>query len=93
MMQARHAAFEANPAARDVSGAAKYAALSAGQAAAVGHVTAHDLGAPACAIRAARAAAPETEQDRAAHRECAWQRAQLPDEIRALVLYDQKKRD
>jgi hypothetical protein len=93
MMQARQGAFEANAAARDVTGAAKYAALSAGQAAAVGHVAAHDLGAAAYAIRAARAAAPDAGQDRAAQAECAWQRAQLPDEIRALVLDDQKSRN
>jgi hypothetical protein len=93
MMQSRAAAFVANAAARDVSGAAKYAALSAGQAAAVAHVAAHELGAAAYAVRAARAAAPEAKQAQAGHRECAWQRAQLPDEIRALVLDDQKKRN
>ena len=52
------AAFAANAAARDLPGAAtcRYAA---GQAAAVGHVAAHELGAAAYAIRAARAASPE----------------------------------
>ena len=93
MMQAREAAFASNAAAREVSGAAKYAALSAGQAAAVGHVAAHDLGAAAYAIRAAREAASEAERDEAGRRECAWQREQLPEEVRALVLEDQQNRN
>jgi hypothetical protein len=93
MMEARQVAFAANAAAREVSEAARFAALSAGQAAAVGHVAAHDLGAAAYAIRAARAAAPDSERDAAGHRECAWQREQLPTEVRALVLDDQKKRN
>jgi hypothetical protein len=93
MMQSRDAAFAANAAAREVAGAAKYAALSAGQAAAVGHVAAHDLGAAAYAIRAAREAAPEGEAEEAGRRECVWQRGQLPDEIRALVLEDQRNRN
>jgi hypothetical protein len=93
MMQSREAAFASNAAARDLSGAAKHAALSAGQAAAVPHVAAHDLGAAAYAIRAAREAAPENERDEAGHRECAWQRKQLPEEIRALVLEDQQNRN
>jgi hypothetical protein len=67
--------------------------LSAGQAVAVAHVAAHDLGAAAYAIRAARAAVPDAAQDEAGHRECAWQRAQLPNDIRGLVLDDQKKRN
>jgi hypothetical protein len=77
MTQARTAAF-ANAAAREVSGAAKQAALAAGQAVAVSHVPAHELGAAAYAIRAARAAAPEGEQEQAGRLECRWQRAQLP---------------
>ncbi|MCB9759460.1 MAG: hypothetical protein H6739_06440 [Alphaproteobacteria bacterium] len=92
MKQARAAAF-AHKASREVSGAAKFAALSAGQAVAVAHVAAHDLGAAAYAIRAARAAAPEGEQDEAGRLECAWQRAQLPPGVRALVLDDQRQRN
>src|SRR5215213_4427481 len=57
MTQARTAAFS-NAAAREVSGAAKQAALAAAQAVAVAHVPAHELGAAAYAIRAARMAAP-----------------------------------
>src|SRR5215475_12515466 len=93
MTQARTAAFAANAAAREVLGAAREAAHSAGQAVAVAHVAAHELGAAAYAIRAARAAAPEEERDEAGRRECQWQRAQLPCEIRDLVLDDQRLRN
>ena len=91
--EARTAAGHANAAARDLRGAARHAAYAAGQAAAVGHVAAHELGAAAYAIRAARAAAPEGEGDEAGRLECRWQRAQLPDEIRELVLDDQRLRN
>lgn len=91
--QTRENAFDANAAAREVSGAAKEAAHAAGQAGAVGHVAAHELGAAAYAIRAARAAAPEGEKEEAGRRECAWQRKQLPEEIRELVLDDQRLRN
>ena len=83
--------LHANAAARDLTGAAREAAYAAGQAAAVGHVAAHELGAAAYAIRAARAASPE--RDDAGRLECQWQRAQLPDEIRDLVLDDQRLRN
>jgi hypothetical protein len=92
MTQARTAAF-ANAAAREVSGAAKLAALAAGQAVAVSHVPAHELGAAAYAIRAAREAAPEGEREQAGRLECRWQRARLPGEIRELVLDDQRLRN
>ena len=65
----------------------------AGQAAAVAHVAAHELGAAAYAIKAARAAAPDAERERAGRRECQWQRAQLPEAIRELVLDDQRLRN
>ena len=93
MSQARKAAFAANAAAREVSGAAKQAALAAGQAVAVAHVAAHELGAAAYAIRAIRAAASEDEREEAGRLECQWQRAQLPSEIRELVLDDQRLRN
>jgi Imm-5 like putative immunity protein len=93
MTQARTAAFAANAAAREVSGAAREAAHAAGQAVAVAHVAAHELGAAAYAIRAARAASPEGEREDAGRLECQWQRAQLPSEIRALVLDDQRLRN
>ena len=91
--EARTAAGHANAAARDLHGAARHAAYAAGQAAAVGHVAAHELGAAAYAVRAARAAAPEAESEAAGHLERQWQRAQLPDEIRELVLDDQRLRN
>jgi hypothetical protein len=93
MAQARMAAFAAHAAAREVSGAAKEAARAAGQAVAVAHVAAHELGAAAYAIRAARAAAPGAESMAAGRLECQWQRAQLPSEIRELVLDDQRLRN
>lgn len=93
MTQARTAAGHAMAAARVMSGAARNAAYAAGQAAAVAHVAAHELGAAAYAIRAARAAANESERDEAGRLECQWQRAQLPNAIRDLVLDDQKLRN
>jgi hypothetical protein len=93
MSQARTAAFQANAAARDLSGAARHAAHAAGQAAAVAHVAAHELGAAAYAIKAAREAAPQGEGPTAARLECRWQRDQLPQEIRELVLDDQRLRN
>ena len=91
--QARTAAFGANAAARELRGAAREAAYAAGQAGAVGHVAAHELGAAAYAIRAVRAAAGQDEAIEAGRRECRWQRAQLPSEIRELVLDDQRLRN
>ena len=91
--EARTAAGHANTAARDLSGAARHAAYAAGQAAAVGHVAAHELGAAAYAVRAARAAAPQDEGEAAGRLECLWQRTQLPDEIRELVLDDERLRN
>ena len=79
-------------AARELRGAARHAAYAAGQAAVVAHVAAHELGAAAYAIKAARAAAPGGEE-RAGRLECRWQRQQLPDAIRELVLDDQRLRN
>jgi hypothetical protein len=80
-------------AARELSGAARYAAYAAGQAAVVAHVAAHELGAAAYAIKAARAAAPRGEGESSGRLECRWQRDQLPDAIRELVLDDQRLRN
>jgi hypothetical protein len=93
MMEAHDAAGISNAAAREVTGAARLAALSAGQAVAVAHVAAHELGAAAYAIRAAMAASPKDEIDQARVRECQWQRDQLPQAIRELVLDDQRLRN
>jgi hypothetical protein len=80
-------------AARDLTGAPRHAAYAAGQAAAVAHVAAHDLGAAAYAIRAARAAVPEGKRETAGRLECRWQREQLPEAIRDVVLDDQRLRN
>ena len=93
MLSARAAGGHAMAAARDLRGAARHAAYAAGQAAVVAHVAAHELGAAAYAIKAARAAAPEGQGERAGRLECLWQRDQLPDAIRALVLDDQRLRN
>jgi hypothetical protein len=93
MTQARTAAGHANAAARDLSGGARHAASAAAQAAAVTHVAAHELGAAAYAIKAARAAAPEGAGESAGRLECRWQRDQLPEPIRELVLDDQRLRN
>ena len=94
MSQARAAGGHAMGAARDLRGAARHAAYDAGQAAVVAHVAAHELGAAAYAIKAARAAAPEGARAESAGRlECRWQRDQLPEAIRALVLDDQRLRN
>jgi hypothetical protein len=93
MSQARAAGGHAMAAARDLGGAARHAAFAAGQAAVVAHVAAHELGAAAYAIKAARAAAPEGERESAGRLECRWQRDQLPEAIRELVLDDQRLRN
>lgn len=72
--------------------AARFAALAAGQAVAVAHVAAHELGAAAYAIRAVGEAVGENAKELMA-KECEWQRDQLPDDIRELVLDDQKLRN
>ncbi len=93
MSQARAAGGHAQAAARELSGAARHAAYAAGQAAVVAHVAAHELGAAAYAIKAAQAAAPADEREQAGRQECQWQREQLPNEIRELVLDDQRLRN
>lgn len=93
MTVSRTAGGHANAAARDLSGGARYAAYAAGQAAATAHVAAHELGAAAYAIRAVRAAVSPEESEAAGRRECQWQREQLPEAIRALVLEDQQLRN
>ena len=93
MSQSRAAGGHAMAAARELSGAARYAAYAAGQAAVVAHVAAHELGAAAYAIKAVRAAVPKREMESAGRRECQWQREQLPEAIRDLVLDDQRLRN
>jgi len=93
MMQARAAGGHAMGAARNLRGAARHAAYAAGQAGVVAHVAAHELGAAAYAIKAARASAPEGDGEAAGRLECQWQRDQLPEAIRELVLDDQRLRN
>ena len=93
MTQSRAAGGHAMAAARGLHGAGRYAAYAAGQAAVVAHVAAHELGAAAYAIKAVRAAAPASEGGGAGRLECHWQREQLPDPIRELVLDDQRLRN
>lgn len=92
MSESRAAGGHAMGAARALNGAARHAAYAAGQAAAVAHVAAHELGAAAYAIKAIRAAVPGDDEG-AGRLECRWQREQLPDAIRELVLDDQRLRN
>lgn len=89
MMRARAVGGRAMGAARPLRGAARFAAYAAGQAACVGHVAEHDLGAAAYALKAVRDARGEA----ALRAEKDWQREQLPEEVRELVLEDQVRRD
>ena len=59
----------------------------------MGHVAAHELGAAAYAIKAVRAAATQDGIVEAGRAECGWQRAQLPRQIRELVIDDQRMRN
>ena len=94
MTEARTSAGHAKAAARDLKGPARHAAFAAGQAAAVAHVAAHELGAAAYAIKAARASASTGDGTRAGRLECQWQRDQLPRQtIRELVLDDERLRN
>ena len=92
MRDAHQAAFQANAAGKGKPDPAKFAALSAGQAVAVAHVAAHDLGAAAYAIRAAGAGVPTDDAAHARAAERDWQREQLPTAVRELVLDDQRQR-
>jgi len=91
MMQARARGGHAMGAARPLTGAARFAACSAGQAACVGHVAEHDLGAAAYAIKAVRSAYPDDPGAGRVERD--WQRSRLPDPVRSLVLEDQARRN
>jgi hypothetical protein len=93
MSDSRAAGGHAMAAARVLRGAPRHAAFAAGQAGVVAHVAAHELGAAAYAIKAVRAAAPGDAAEEAGRRECAWQRDQLPDAVRELVLDDQRLRN
>ena len=70
MTESRAAGGHAMAAARDEHGAERHAAYAAGQAGVVGHVAAHELGAAAYAIKAARVAAPGGGSEAAGRLEC-----------------------
>ncbi|NLE79813.1 MAG: hypothetical protein GX610_09565 [Rhodococcus sp.] len=93
MMATRALGGHAMGAARPLKGAPRFAAYSAGQAACVAHVPEHDLGAAAYAIKAVRAAAETGDELRAGRTERDWQRDQLPEHLRDLVLEDQQRRN
>lgn len=92
MTEAHNTAFTANAAGRGMPDPARFAALAAGQAVAVAHVAAHDLGAAAYAIRAATASVAAADADAARIRERDWQRDRIPDAVRELVLHDERLR-
>jgi hypothetical protein len=93
MMETRALGGHAMGAARDLKGATRFVAYAAGQAAVVAHVAAHELGAAAYAIKAVQAAALQDKHFETGRQECQWQRDQLPDEIRELVLDDERLRN
>ena len=91
--EARQAAFAAHAAARDsTDAAARAVARASGHAVATAHMADHELGAAAFAIRAVRQASPASQAIAAGERECLWQREQLPEAIRELVLSDEENR-
>lgn len=91
MMEARALGGHAMGAARPLTGAARFAAYAAGQAACVGHVAEHDLGAAAYAIKTAASVRPDGPGAACAERD--WQRSRLPESVRQLVLEDQARRN
>lgn len=93
MRTAREAAYAAHDAARTSSGAAREVARAAAHAVATAHMADHELGAAAYAIRAVRAAVPPEKRNEAGRAECLWQRKQLPEAIRELVLEDEHQRN
>lgn len=95
MMRSRAAGGHAMGAVRHTSGAPRFAAYAAGQAACVPHVAEHDLGAAAYALKAVRVSAERAGRDgvSALRDERRAQRDALPAAVRALVLEDQERRD
>ncbi len=92
--EAREAAYAAHAAARELSDpVAREVARAAGHAVATAHMADHELGAAAYAIRAIRLELKDTDPQLAGERECEWQREQLPDSIRELVISDQEQRN
>ena len=71
---ARTAGFAANAAARALTGPARKRRTPPARPQRSAIAAAHELGAAACAIRAAQAASASSEREQARHRECEWQR-------------------
>lgn len=92
-MESRALGGHAMAAARDLAGPARHAAFAAGQAGCVPHVAAHELGAATYAIKAVQTAAVTGQRDEAGRLECRWQREQLPEAIRELVIDDERLRN
>lgn len=93
MREAHREAFLVNAAGRSRPDPVKFASFAAGQAVAVAHVVAHDLGAAAYAIRAAGAVVDPRGAAAARATEREWRCSQLPAAVRDLVLDDQKHRN
>jgi len=90
--EAKIGAYHANIVAKELNGSAKYAAYSAGQAAAVAHVAAHNLGAAAYAIRAVMCISNDKSKEYQKE-ENIWQISKLPYEIKELVIEDEHNRN
>jgi hypothetical protein len=94
IQEAREVAFVTHTAAREASDpAARAAARAAGHAVATAHMADHELGAAAYAIKAVRLASTASDAMMAGEEECRWQREQLPEPIRELVLSDEVQRN
>ena len=93
MSQARAAGGAANAAARNLRGAARHGSILCRPSRVRRTRRCARARWAAYAIKAARAAAPEGEGESAGRRECRWQRDQLPEAIRELVLDDQRLRN
>lgn len=93
MKQAREAAYAAHDAARDTKGSASMVARAAGHAVATAHMADHELGAAAYAIMAVKEASAIDEKDNAGEKEKEWQRSILSEEIKELILSDQRNRN
>ena len=92
--EARAAAFASHAAARNaLDPTARAVARATGHAVATAHMADHELGAAAYAIRAVRLASTASDAMAAGERECLWQRGQLPEAIRELVLSDEAQRN
>lgn len=83
---ARAAATVCHAAAREVDEPAQFVARAAGHAVATAHMADHAPGVPWYLLKSVKAAADKANSLIAARQEHEWQKAQLPDEIRELVL-------